>query len=112
MADNVEAEQKERYIDTVNPDDPELERESRRPANIKADMKDMERSKRVSLILNSQAFREELEAIIETQLKVRIGNISVHYKSSFRPWVGNLFPASSSCSSRQAPRGKKKIWNG
>ena len=71
MADNVEAEQKERYIDTVDPDDPQYERDLRRPANIKADMKDMERSKRVSLILNSQAFREELEAIIETQLKVR-----------------------------------------
>ncbi|XP_071946979.1 alpha-adducin-like isoform X2 [Antedon mediterranea] len=46
-----------------------LEKESQRPANIKADMKDMERNRRVSLILNSQAFREELEAIVESQLK-------------------------------------------
>lgn len=72
MADNVETEQTtvgERFIDTFDPDDPKEVKEKLRPTNIKADMKDMEKNKRVSLILNSQAFREELEAIIETQLK-------------------------------------------
>ena len=75
MADNVETEQTtvgERFIDTFDPDDPKEVKEKLRPTNIKADMKDMEKNKRVSLILNSQAFREELEAIIETQLKVSL----------------------------------------
>jgi len=41
----------------------------RRPADIKEDMKHMEAHKRVSLILNSQAFREELDAIISETIR-------------------------------------------
>ncbi len=40
-----------------------------RPADIKEDMRSMESRQRVSSILNSQAFREELESIIADQLK-------------------------------------------
>lgn len=40
-----------------------------RPAEIKEDVKLMEQRKRVSLILNSEAFREELEQIIESQIR-------------------------------------------
>lgn len=40
-----------------------------RPADIDADMREMERRKRVELIMNSRLFREELERIIETQLR-------------------------------------------
>ncbi|XP_071506548.1 gamma-adducin-like isoform X2 [Diadema antillarum] len=58
-----------REIDDIDLDDPELQRQMQRPAHIKNDIKEMDRNKRVSLILNSQAFREELEAIIESQLK-------------------------------------------
>lgn len=45
------------------------ERAKIRPADIDADMREMERRKRVELIMNSRLFREELERIIETQLK-------------------------------------------
>lgn len=62
-----EVSEKPRAIDNI--EDPETIRDMQRPANIKFDMREMERNKRVSLILNSQAFREELEAIIDNQLK-------------------------------------------
>ncbi|KAI4458187.1 adducin [Holotrichia oblita] len=45
------------------------ERLKMRPADIDADVKEMERRKRVDMIMNSKLFREELERIIETQLK-------------------------------------------
>ncbi|XP_070540129.1 alpha-adducin-like isoform X2 [Ptychodera flava] len=67
--DNKDHDSKEKYIDTVNTEDPDYQRELIRPAVIKEDMKEMERRKRVSLILNSQAFREELEQIVESQIK-------------------------------------------
>ncbi|XP_078668377.1 alpha-adducin-like isoform X1 [Branchiostoma floridae x Branchiostoma belcheri] len=41
----------------------------KRPVDIQQDVHEMEKRKRVSLILNSQAFREELEEIIESQIK-------------------------------------------
>ncbi|XP_023717393.1 protein hu-li tai shao isoform X5 [Cryptotermes secundus] len=40
-----------------------------RPADIDADMREMERRKRVEMIMNSRLFREELERIIELQMK-------------------------------------------
>ncbi|XP_064630242.1 alpha-adducin-like isoform X3 [Lineus longissimus] len=58
-----------KFIDTIDPEDPEYIRQLRRPAEIKEDVRQMEQRKRVSLILNSEAFREELEAIIESQIK-------------------------------------------
>lgn len=39
-----------------------------RPVDIEQDMKEMERRKRVEIIMNSQIFREELERIIDGQL--------------------------------------------
>ncbi|XP_077992684.1 protein hu-li tai shao-like [Glandiceps talaboti] len=69
MNDNKDRDAREKYIDTVDREDPEYQRELIRPAVIKEDMKEMERRKRVSLILNSQAFREELEQIVESQIK-------------------------------------------
>lgn len=47
----------------------EFEKLKMRPADIDADMREMERRKRVELIMNSKLFREELERIIETQLR-------------------------------------------
>lgn len=40
-----------------------------RPADIEADMKEMERRKRVEAIMNSRMFREELERIVDGQMK-------------------------------------------
>lgn len=39
-----------------------------RPPDIEQDMKEMERRRRVKMIIESQIFKEELERIIETQL--------------------------------------------
>ena len=58
-----------KFIETIDPEDPEYRREMQRPADIKEDMRSMESRQRVSSILNSQAFREELESIIADQLK-------------------------------------------
>ncbi|XP_043288963.1 protein hu-li tai shao isoform X7 [Venturia canescens] len=47
----------------------EEEKSKMRPADIDADMREMERRKRVEMMMNSRLFREELERIIETQMK-------------------------------------------
>ncbi|KAF2901840.1 hypothetical protein ILUMI_04351 [Ignelater luminosus] len=53
------------------------ERTKLRPADIDADVREMERRKRVEAIMNSRLFREELERIIETQLKEGIGTTNL-----------------------------------
>lgn len=55
-----------------DPDDEEYQKNLRRPADVKEDMKQMEDRSRVSLVLNSEAFRRELEDIIDEQ--IRAGN--------------------------------------
>ncbi|VVC45226.1 Hypothetical protein CINCED_3A009681 [Cinara cedri] len=55
------------YADIKNDEDDE--RGKMRPADIDADVKEMERRKRVEMIMNSRLFREELERIIEVQMK-------------------------------------------
>ncbi|CAH1784017.1 unnamed protein product [Owenia fusiformis] len=57
-----------KFIDNIDPDDPAYQREMQRPAEVKEDVTQMERRKRVSLILNSLQFREELEHIAVEQL--------------------------------------------
>uniref|UniRef100_A0ABD2W6R8 Class II aldolase/adducin N-terminal domain-containing protein n=1 Tax=Trichogramma kaykai TaxID=54128 RepID=A0ABD2W6R8_9HYME len=47
----------------------EEEKAKMRPADIEADVRDMERRKRVEAMMSSRLFREELERIIETQMK-------------------------------------------
>lgn len=39
-----------------------------RPPDIEQDMKEMERRKRVKMIIESQIFKDELERIIESQI--------------------------------------------
>ena len=53
----------------IDPEDPQYRRDLQRPADVKEDMRQMESRQRVSSILNSQAFREELESIIADQIK-------------------------------------------
>ncbi|XP_063433802.1 gamma-adducin-like isoform X12 [Mytilus trossulus] len=57
-----------KYIDNIDPDDPEYQRQMRRPADVKEDVKQMQDRSRVSLVLNSEAFRKELEEIINEQI--------------------------------------------
>ncbi|KAF8777949.1 protein hu-li tai shao-like isoform X2 [Argiope bruennichi] len=57
-----------RNLELYDPDDPEYQKQLWRPPDIEQDVKEMERRKRVEIIMNSQVFREELERIIESQM--------------------------------------------
>ena len=59
----------------TEPDDDNLPGKNR-PADIDADLREMERRKRVDIIMNSRMFREELERIIESQLRDGTGGAS------------------------------------
>ncbi|KAK7109301.1 hypothetical protein V1264_013365 [Littorina saxatilis] len=58
-----------KFIDSIDPEDPEYRRNLQRPAEVKEDMKQMEGRSRVSVVLNSQAFKEELETIVNEQIR-------------------------------------------
>ncbi|CAK9298081.1 unnamed protein product [Gordionus sp. m RMFG-2023] len=58
-----------RFIDTINTEDPEYVKNMQRPADVKEDMRDMDARKRVSAVLNSRAFKQDLEQIIMEQLR-------------------------------------------
>ncbi|XP_069679747.1 protein hu-li tai shao isoform X2 [Periplaneta americana] len=70
MADTSQAEQPPPAEPQTNGIDLDEEDKNKlRPADIDADMREMERRKRVEMIMNSRLFREELERIIEVQMK-------------------------------------------
>lgn len=77
----------------------EEDRGKMRPADIDADVKEMERRKRVESIMNSRLFREELERIIETQLKEGAGTSGLMQQISDMMGVskhaGNIFKNSN-----------------
>ncbi|KAH9520266.1 hypothetical protein Btru_060393 [Bulinus truncatus] len=58
-----------KYIDGIDPDDPQYIKNLQRPAEVKEDLQQMENRSRVSLVLSSQAFKEELEQVVEEQLR-------------------------------------------
>ncbi|MCJ8747549.1 hypothetical protein PDJAM_G00154870 [Pangasius djambal] len=60
--------QKERYFDRVNENDPEYQRARNMPADLRQDFNMMEQKKRVSHILQSPAFKDELEGLIQEQM--------------------------------------------
>uniref|UniRef100_A0A5K3F582 Aldolase_II domain-containing protein n=1 Tax=Mesocestoides corti TaxID=53468 RepID=A0A5K3F582_MESCO len=57
------------FLEGLDIDDPEYIRHLLRPAAIKEDVKLMEQRGRVSLILQSPAFRKELERIVASQMR-------------------------------------------
>nr|VZI11793.1 unnamed protein product [Spirometra erinaceieuropaei] len=57
------------YFAGLDSNDPEYIRQLLRPAAIKEDVKLMQQRRRVSLILRSQAFRQELEKIVASQMR-------------------------------------------
>ncbi|XP_023288409.1 protein hu-li tai shao isoform X7 [Orussus abietinus] len=69
MADTSQQEISEPHTNGVVDGLTEEEKSKMRPADIDADMREMERRKRVEMMMNSRLFREELERIIETQMK-------------------------------------------
>ncbi|XP_074207543.1 alpha-adducin isoform X4 [Camelus bactrianus] len=60
---------KERYFDRVDENNPEYLRERNMAPDLRQDFNMMEQKKRVSMILQSPAFCEELESMIQEQFK-------------------------------------------
>ncbi|NXM25833.1 ADDG protein, partial [Oxyruncus cristatus] len=60
---------KERYFDRINENDPEYLRERNMSPDLRQDFNMMEQRKRVTQILQSPAFREDLECLIQEQMK-------------------------------------------
>ncbi|XP_078421290.1 adducin 3 (gamma) a [Cetorhinus maximus] len=60
---------KENYFDRINENDPEYIRERNMSPDLRQDFNLMEQRKRVSQILQSPAFRDELEILIQEQMK-------------------------------------------
>jgi len=52
-----------------DPDDPDFNRQLRRPVEVKEDVRRMEERQRVKRILQSRAFRDELEELV-TELQI------------------------------------------
>uniref|UniRef100_A0A8B9I0G0 Adducin 2 n=1 Tax=Anser brachyrhynchus TaxID=132585 RepID=A0A8B9I0G0_9AVES len=65
-----------RYFDRFAEGDPEYLRERNMAADLRQDFNMMEQKKRVTMILQSPSFREELESLIQEQMKK--GNNSSH----------------------------------
>ncbi|XP_062991890.1 alpha-adducin isoform X5 [Elgaria multicarinata webbii] len=63
------APHKERYFDKVDENNPEYLRERNMAPDLRQDFNMMEQKKRVSMILQSPAFCEELESMIQEQIK-------------------------------------------
>lgn len=63
------APHKEKYFDRVDENDPEYLRERNMAPDLRQDFNMMEQKKRVSMILQSPAFCDELETMIQDQLK-------------------------------------------
>ncbi|XP_064418925.1 gamma-adducin isoform X1 [Latimeria chalumnae] len=60
---------KERYFDRINENDPQYIRERNMSPDLRQDFNMMEQKKRVTQILQSPAFRDELECLIQEQMK-------------------------------------------
>ncbi|XP_068114865.1 gamma-adducin [Hyperolius riggenbachi] len=60
---------KERYFDRVDENDPSYLRERNMSPDLRQDFNMMEQKKRVTQILKSPAFREDLESLIQDQMK-------------------------------------------
>ncbi|XP_078288100.1 alpha-adducin isoform X6 [Rhinoraja longicauda] len=63
------APHKEKYFDRIDENNPEYHRERNMAPDLRQDFNMMEQRKRVSMILQSPAFCEELESMIQEQLK-------------------------------------------
>ncbi|KAM5172403.1 beta-adducin isoform 2-T2 [Mantella aurantiaca] len=59
----------QRYFDRCSEDDPEYLRIRNMAADLRQDFNVMEQKKRVTMILQSPSFREELESLIQEQMK-------------------------------------------
>lgn len=88
---------KERYFDRVDESNPEYLRERNMAPDLRQDFNMMEQKKRVSMILQSPAFCEDLESLIQDQLKKGnnpAGLLALQQIADFMTTnVPNLYPA-------------------
>ncbi|VUZ45759.1 unnamed protein product [Hymenolepis diminuta] len=69
VVENGFAEDPDKFINSIDPDDSEYRRQLMRPAEIKEDLNLMSERRRVSVVLKSETFRKELEEIIENYFR-------------------------------------------
>lgn len=60
----------QKFIDSINFDDPEYIKETQRPADIAEDLKEMQKRERVTEVLSAAGFRNELEDIVREALSL------------------------------------------
>ncbi|KAF3825375.1 hypothetical protein GH733_006009 [Mirounga leonina] len=91
------APHKERYFDRVDENNPEYLRERNMAPDLRQDFNMMEQKKRVSMILQSPAFCEELESMIQEQFKKGknpTGLLALQQMADFMTAnVPNVYPA-------------------
>ncbi|XP_058402590.1 alpha-adducin isoform X1 [Diceros bicornis minor] len=91
------APHKERYFDKVDENNPEYLRERNMAPDLRQDFNMMEQKKRVSMILQSPAFCEELESMIQEQFKKGknpTGLLALQQIADFMTMnVPNVYPA-------------------
>lgn len=63
-----------RFIDSINPDDPEYIRDQQRPAAVAADIQEMQKRERVQQVLKATDFRSDLESLIIDALSLGANN--------------------------------------
>lgn len=97
-----------RFMDNnFDPDDPEYIRQLQRPADVSEDLQEMKRRERVTMVLKSQAFRDELETIIQDALKAGCNPTSLLALQQISELVlpQNRFNQAGLLNSARGPRG-------
>ncbi|CAO2605721.1 Add2 [Lemmus lemmus] len=91
--------QGQHYFDRFSEDDPEYLRLRNRAADLRQDFNLMEQKKRVTMILQSPSFREELEGLIQEQTKKGNNSSNIWALRQIADFMAStshaVFPASS-----------------
>ncbi|XP_022280576.1 beta-adducin [Canis lupus baileyi] len=95
------------YFDRFPDDDPEYLRLRSRAADLRQDFSLMEQKKRVTMILQSPSFREELEGLIQEQMKKGNNSSNIWALRQIADFMAStshaVFPASSMTFSMMTP---------
>ncbi|XP_025724239.1 beta-adducin [Callorhinus ursinus] len=99
--------QGQQYLDRFSEDDPEYLRLRSRAADLRQDFNLMEQKKRVTMILESPSFREELEGLIQEQMKKGNNSSNIWALRQIADFMAStshaVFPASSMNFSMMTP---------
>lgn len=99
--------QGQHYFDRFSEDDPEYLRLRNRAADLRQDFNLMEQKKRVTMILQSPSFREELEGLIQEQMKKGNNSSNIWALRQIADFMAStshaVFPASSMNFSMMTP---------